>query len=66
MHWEGTRTLISTVLALMVSAVLWVGLVTLLRRIATLSPELVMKTVAGTFLLGGSYLVIRACAELDR
>lgn len=66
MHGEGTRTLISTVLALMVSAVLWIGMVTLLRWVATLSPEMVMKTVAAVFLLGGSWLVIRACVELDR
>ena len=50
----------------LVSVGLWFGLYWTLLALANMTAESVMKTVAGVFLLVGSWLVIRACAELDR
>ena len=62
---KDVRGLVAGFLALIVSALMWVGLVSVFR-LALSRPEAAGQVVAGVFLLLGSYLVIRACVELDR
>ena len=50
--------------ALIISALMWVGIIGLFR-LALAHPETAAKVGAGAFLLLGSYLIVRACVELD-
>jgi hypothetical protein len=54
-------------LATVISLFLWLGLWWMFRLMAQMvSVEGVVKATAGTLALAGSWLVIRACVELDR